>query len=60
MAGNVGAGTVAATLKASVNENRGGEQADHSTLASVSEEVQEMRYLGKALPCTKMKSFTSK
>ena len=39
----------AATLKASVNENRGGEQADGSTLTSIGEEQREMRYLGKGL-----------
>ena len=39
----------AATLKASVNENRGGEQADDSTLTSVNEEQHEMWYLGKGL-----------
>jgi hypothetical protein len=39
----------AATLKASVNENRGREQADGRTLNSVDEEQREMRYLGKGL-----------
>jgi len=39
----------AATLKASVNENRGGEQADDRTLTSVNEEQREMSYLGKGL-----------
>lgn len=39
----------AATLKASVNENRGGEQADDSTLTSVDEEQRKMWYLGKGL-----------
>ncbi|KAE8451139.1 hypothetical protein EG329_004811 [Mollisiaceae sp. DMI_Dod_QoI] len=39
----------AATLKASVNENRGGEQADDRTLTSVDEEQREMWYLGKGL-----------
>jgi hypothetical protein len=39
----------AANLKASVNENRGGEQADDRTLTNVDEEQREMRYLGKGL-----------
>ena len=39
----------AATLKASVNENRGGEQEDDRTLTSVDEEQREMQYLGKGL-----------
>ena len=39
----------AATLKALVNENRGGEQADTRTLTSVDEEQREMWYLGKGL-----------
>ena len=39
----------AATLKASVNENRGGEQADNRNLTSVNEEQREMWYLGKGL-----------
>jgi hypothetical protein len=39
----------AATLKASVNENRDGEQADVSMLATVDEVQPVMRYLGKGL-----------
>jgi hypothetical protein len=39
----------AATLKASVNENRGGEQADDRTPTSIGQEQSEMRYLGKGL-----------
>jgi hypothetical protein len=39
----------AATLKASVNENRDREQADDRTLIGVDEEQGEMRYLGKSL-----------
>ncbi|QYT01724.1 HeLo domain-containing protein [Trichoderma simmonsii] len=39
----------AATLKASVNQNRDRMHADDSTLTSVEEEQREMRYLGKGL-----------
>jgi hypothetical protein len=39
----------AATLKASVNENRDGEQTNGSTLATVDEVQRVMRYLGKGL-----------
>lgn len=39
----------AATLKASVNENRAEEQADDGSLTSVDEDQREMRYLGKGL-----------
>jgi serine/threonine protein kinase len=39
----------AATLKAAVNENRGGEQADDTNLITVDEEQQGMFYLGKGL-----------
>jgi hypothetical protein len=39
----------AATLKASVNENRDGEQENRSTLATVDEVQRVMRYLGKGL-----------
>lgn len=39
----------AATLKASVNENRGGERAEHGTLPSVAEEQPQIWYLGKSL-----------
>lgn len=39
----------AATLKASVNQNRGTEQADDTTLTSVDEMQPEMCYLGKGL-----------
>ncbi|KAH6975230.1 hypothetical protein BKA56DRAFT_489406 [Ilyonectria sp. MPI-CAGE-AT-0026] len=38
-----------ATLKASVNQNRGTEQADDTTLTSVDEMQPEMWYLGKGL-----------
>ncbi|KAK6345988.1 hypothetical protein TWF730_010323 [Orbilia blumenaviensis] len=38
-----------ATLKASVNQNRGGGQVDHKTLTSIDEKQCEMRYLGKGL-----------
>lgn len=38
-----------ATLKASVNQNRGKEQADDTTLTSVDEMQPEMWYLGKGL-----------
>ena len=39
----------AATLKASVNGNRVGEQTDDRTLTSIDEEQQKMSYLGKSL-----------
>ncbi|KAH0525633.1 hypothetical protein TsFJ059_007980 [Trichoderma semiorbis] len=39
----------AATLKASVNQNRDRMHADDNTLTSVEEEQREMRYLGKGL-----------
>ncbi|KAM6480515.1 prion-inhibition and propagation-domain-containing protein [Trichoderma sp. SZMC 28011] len=40
---------LAATLKASVNQNRDRIHADDSTLTSIEEEQREMRYLGKGL-----------
>jgi len=39
----------AATLKASVNENKGGAQTNDKTLTSIDEEQREMWYLGKGL-----------
>lgn len=39
----------AATLKASINENRDGDQTKHDALRTVEEVQREMRYLGKGL-----------
>ncbi|KLO95492.1 uncharacterized protein LW93_8032 [Fusarium fujikuroi] len=49
-----------ATLKASVNKNRERKEVNERSLTSIDEIKPEMRYLGKALRCSKSKSFTWK